>query len=47
MRAPDDVDRQILRIAVPAFAALVTEPLMVLTDTAVVGRLGTVGTERV
>ncbi|WP_040320924.1 MATE family efflux transporter [Aeromicrobium marinum] len=41
MRAPDDVDRQILRIAVPAFAALVTEPLMVLTDTAVVGRLGT------
>ncbi len=37
-----DVDRRIVAIAVPAFAALVTEPLMLLADTAVVGHLGTV-----
>lgn len=34
-------DREILRIAVPAFAALVSEPLMLLADTAIVGHLGT------
>lgn len=34
-------DRQIFRIAVPAFFALVSEPLMVLADTAIVGHLGT------
>lgn len=34
-------DRQILAIAVPAFAALVSEPLMLLADTAIVGHLGT------
>jgi putative MATE family efflux protein len=34
-------DRDILRLAVPAFAALVAEPLYLLADTAVVGRLGT------
>jgi putative MATE family efflux protein len=34
-------DRQILRLAVPAFGALVAEPLYVLADTAVVGHLGT------
>lgn len=34
-------DRHILRIAVPAFAALVSEPLMLLADTAIVGHLGT------
>jgi putative MATE family efflux protein len=34
-------DRQIFRVAVPAFFALVSEPLMVLADTAIVGHLGT------
>lgn len=36
---PDD--RLILRVAVPAFGALVTEPLMLLVDTAIIGHLGT------
>lgn len=35
-------DRQILALAVPAFAALVAEPLFLLTDAAIVGHLGTV-----
>lgn len=35
------VDRQILAIAAPAFLALVSEPLMLLADTAIVGRVGT------
>ncbi len=34
-------DREILRLAVPAFGALVAEPLYVLADTAIVGRIGT------
>jgi putative MATE family efflux protein len=34
-------DREIGRLAVPAFGALVAEPLYVLGDTAVVGHLGT------
>ena len=34
-------DREILRLAVPAFGALVAQPLYVLTDTAIVGHLGT------
>lgn len=34
-------DRDILRLAVPAFFALVAEPLFVLVDSAIVGRLGT------
>ncbi len=34
-------DREILRLAVPAVVALAAEPLYVLTDTAIVGRLGT------
>ena len=34
-------DREILRLAVPAFFTLVAEPLYVLADTAVVGHLGT------
>lgn len=34
-------DREIWRLAVPAFGALVAEPLYVLSDTAVVGHLGT------
>lgn len=37
-----DLDRRIVAIAVPAFAALVTEPLMLAADTIVVGHLGTV-----
>lgn len=36
-----DVDREILRLAVPAFGALAAEPLYVLADTAIVGHLGT------
>lgn len=35
------IDREILRLAVPAFGALVAEPLYILADTAVVGYLGT------
>ena len=34
-------DREILRLAVPAFGALVAEPLFLLVDSAVVGHLGT------
>ena len=34
-------DREILRLAVPAFGALVAEPLFLLADSAIVGRLGT------
>lgn len=35
------LDRQILALAVPALGALVAEPLFVLIDSAMVGRLGT------
>jgi putative MATE family efflux protein len=38
----DELDRRILVIAVPALGSLLVEPIYVLTDTAVVGRLGTV-----
>jgi putative MATE family efflux protein len=38
----DALDRRILVIAVPALGSLLVEPIYVLTDTAVVGRLGTV-----
>ncbi|GAB3941986.1 MATE family efflux transporter [Kribbella albertanoniae] len=34
-------DREILRLAVPAFVALVSEPLMLLADSAIIGHLGT------
>jgi len=34
-------DRDIARLAVPAVGALAVEPLYVLTDTAIVGRIGT------
>ena len=37
----DALDRRILAIAVPALGSLLVEPVYVLTDTAVVGRLGT------
>ena len=36
-----NLNRQILALAVPAFGALVAEPLFVLGDTAIVGHLGT------
>jgi len=36
------VDRDILRLALPAFGALVAEPLLLLADSAIVGRIGTV-----
>ncbi len=43
LRAPSAtraVDRDIVRLAVPALGALVVEPLFLLTDTALVGHLG-------
>ncbi|KNB49102.1 MATE family efflux transporter [Streptomyces caatingaensis] len=40
-RAPRRHDREILALALPAFGALVAEPLFVLADTAIVGHLGT------
>jgi putative MATE family efflux protein len=36
-----ELDRQIARLALPALAALVAEPLFLLADSLVVGRLGT------
>src|SRR5688572_28119840 len=39
IRSPHD--KEIARLAIPSFGALVAEPLYVLADTAVVGRLGT------
>jgi putative MATE family efflux protein len=36
-----ELDREILRLAVPAFLALVAEPLFLLSDAAIVGHLGT------
>ncbi|MDQ4133577.1 MAG: MATE family efflux transporter [Actinomycetota bacterium] len=39
LRSP--FDRDIARLAVPAVGALAAEPLYVLTDTAIVGRIGT------
>ena len=41
MRLSRDIDRQIFHVAVPAFFALITEPLMLLADTAIIGHLGT------
>ncbi len=38
---PAGHDREILRLAIPAFGALAAEPLYVLADTAIVGHLGT------
>lgn len=40
MRLPP-ADREILRLAIPALGALIAEPLFVLADSAIVGRLGT------
>jgi putative MATE family efflux protein len=39
---PRPHDREILRLAVPAFLALAAEPLFLLSDAAIVGHLGTV-----
>jgi len=39
--AATSVDREIWRLAVPAFLALVAEPLFLLADAAIVGHLGT------
>ncbi|MFD8412658.1 MATE family efflux transporter [Streptomyces sp. NPDC059650] len=39
--APGRHDREILALALPAFGALVAEPLFVLADSAIVGHLGT------
>lgn len=38
---PTDHRREIVRLAVPAFLALVAEPLFLLADSAIVGHLGT------
>jgi len=40
-RRTTEHDREIFRLAVPAFFALAAEPLYVLADTAIVGHLGT------
>ncbi|HEV7887070.1 MAG TPA: MATE family efflux transporter [Acidimicrobiales bacterium] len=40
-RGLDELDRSIVALAVPALGALAVEPLYVLADTAIVGRLGT------
>ncbi len=40
-RVHREQDREILRLAVPAFLALVAEPLFLLADSAIVGHLGT------
>lgn len=37
----DDVDRRIVALAIPALGTLAVEPVYVLVDTAIVGRLGT------
>ena len=37
----DDLERRIVRLAVPALGTLAVEPVYVLVDTAIVGRLGT------
>ena len=42
MRLRSPLDREIVRLAVPALGALVAEPLFLLTDTALVGHLGSV-----
>lgn len=38
--SPRPLTRQILSLAVPAFGALIAEPLFLLADTAMIGRLG-------
>ncbi|PTT63689.1 MATE family efflux transporter, partial [Arthrobacter sp. HMWF013] len=40
MKTPAGQSREILRLAVPAFGALIAEPLFLLADSAIVGHLG-------
>ncbi|MFJ3957281.1 MATE family efflux transporter [Arthrobacter sp. NPDC090010] len=40
MPRPAGVGREILRLAVPAFGALIAEPLFLLADSAIIGHLG-------
>ncbi len=40
--AEQSINRRVLALALPAFAALVAQPLFLLADTAIVSRLGTV-----
>lgn len=40
MPAPDTLNRDILRLAVPALGALIAEPLFLIVDSAMVGHLG-------
>lgn len=40
-RPPRSLDREILALALPAFATLIAEPLLVVADTVIVGHLGT------
>lgn len=42
MTAPDTLNRDILRLAVPALGALVAEPLFLIVDSVLVGHLGVV-----
>ncbi|TDW30263.1 putative MATE family efflux protein [Cryobacterium psychrophilum] len=39
---PQAIDRDILRLAIPALGALIAEPLFLLADSAMVGHLGTI-----
>lgn len=39
--APASLNRQILALAIPAFGALIAEPLFVMADSAIIGHLGT------
>ncbi|MGZ0712398.1 MATE family efflux transporter (plasmid) [Coraliomargarita sp. W4R53] len=39
-KAPDTLNRDILRLAVPALGALIAEPLFLIVDSALVGHLG-------
>lgn len=41
MTTPEPLHRQIVALALPAFLALVAEPLFLLADTAIIGHLGT------
>ncbi|MGB3952927.1 MAG: MATE family efflux transporter, partial [Solirubrobacterales bacterium] len=40
-RPPRSVDREIVRLAIPALGALAAEPTYLLVDTAIIGHLGT------
>ena len=42
MRLRNPLDREIVRLALPALGALIAEPLFLLTDTALIGHLGSV-----